>query len=116
MLKIYSYQKCSTCRNAIKYLEKNGMEFKELDIITQRPSTVELERMLKFQDGNLKALFNTSGELYRELKIKDKFPTLSKAEAFSLLTKHGKLIKRPFVIGDAVGLVGFRENEWRKIF
>lgn len=112
MLKVYSYQRCSTCRNAIKYLSNLGVEYREIDIITNRPTRAELERMLKFQGGNLKALFNSSGELYRELNIKDKLPAMSKAQAFDLLSKHGKLIKRPFVIGSDIGLVGFRVDEW----
>jgi hypothetical protein len=27
---------------------------------------------------------------------------------------HGKLIKRPLVLGDGFALIGFREDEWRE--
>ncbi|MNJ93331.1 ArsC family protein [compost metagenome] len=71
---------------------------------------------LKERGGSLKNLFNTSGLLYKEMKISEKFPTMTEAEAIKLLSEHGKMVKRPFVIGDDVHLVGFKEDEWKKVF
>lgn len=68
--------------------------------------------MLKFQDGELRKLFNTSGVQYRELKMKDKLPTMTETEAIDLLSQNGKLIKRPFLLTPATGLIGFNENIW----
>ena len=66
--------------------------------------------------GDLKRLFNTSGELYRELKMSEKLKTMSRPEALALLAKHGKLIKRPFVLTEKTGLVGFDEKRWAEVF
>jgi len=65
--------------------------------------------------GELRRLFNTSGEVYRKLKLKDKLPKMTEREAISLLAENGKLIKRPFLLKGAVGLVGFKEEEWKKM-
>ena len=46
--------------------------------------------------------------------LKDKLPGLSEAEALALLTTNGNLVKRPFLLGPKVGLVGFREAEWKQ--
>lgn len=62
--------------------------------------------------GEIKKLFNTSGQQYRELKIKDKLNSMSVQDAISLLSGNGKLIKRPFLISDSFGTVGFKETEW----
>ena len=35
-------------------------------------------------------------------------------EAIDLLASHGKLVKRPFVLSEDTGLVGFKEDEWKK--
>ena len=67
--------------------------------------------MLAYCDGELRRLFNTSGQLYRELKIK--LPSLSTSEATDLLAGNGMLVKRPFLLLKDTGLVGFREDEWR---
>jgi arsenate reductase len=84
--------------------------------ITQEPPTLEeLKRMLTYQDGNLKKLFNTSGNLYKEMDLKEKLEGMSQAQALDLLHQHGMLVKRPFVLGDGFGLLGFKEKEWEKL-
>ncbi|MNU09719.1 ArsC family protein [compost metagenome] len=54
--------------------------------------------------------------MYKEMKMTDKLPTMSEAEALKLLSENGKLVKRPFVIGDKAHLVGFKEDEWKETF
>ena len=72
--------------------------------------------MLESYNGEIKKLFNTSGQMYRELAIKDKLPSMTNSEAISLLSEHGKLVKRPFLISDAGKRVGFKDEEWSQIF
>ncbi len=115
MIKLYEYPKCSTCRSAVKFLEGKNVSFKKINIVETPPSVTELKKMLRFYDGNVKKLFNTSGQLYREMKIKDKVDSLTTEQATSLLTKHGKLVKRPFILTSKEGAVGFKEEEWKKL-
>lgn len=115
-VKIYSYKKCSTCVKALKFLDKKKVSVDTIDITEKAPSKTELEVMLKNYDGEIKKLFNTSGVAYRELKIKDKIAKMTKAEAFKLLSKNGRLVKRPFVLKGGKGLVGFKEEEWKDLF
>lgn len=61
----------------------------------------------------MKKFFNTSGQLYKELKLKDKLPTMSEEEQYSLLASDGMLVKRPILIGDSFVLVGFKEADWK---
>jgi len=72
--------------------------------------------MLKAYDGNLRALFNTAGGDYRAMNMKEKIAKLSKMEAIDLLTGNGNLVKRPFVMMKADGVVGFNEAEWTAFF
>jgi len=37
-------------------------------------------------------------------------------EALDLLASNGKLIKRPFVLTGDTCLLGFREEDWKKVF
>ncbi len=114
--KVYSYKKCSTCVKALKFLDENNVKAEVIDITEQPPSKQELETMLKNYDGELRKLFNTSGVAYRENNLKEKLPTMTKAQALSMLSKNGKLVKRPFVLKGQKGLVGFKENEWSQLF
>ena len=113
-MKIHTYVKCDTCRKAVKWLRANGLAFDETPIREAPPSPNELRRMLAFYDGDLRRLFNTSGQDYRALGIKDKLADLTPDEAITLLAGNGNLIKRPFLLGGDGGLVGFREEEWAK--
>lgn len=111
-LTVYTYAKCSTCRDAVRWLRDQRIPFVEKPIYEQPPSVAELRRMLARQGGNLRKLFNTSGIQYRERGLAAKLPTLSESEALALLASDGRLVKRPFVLSDEIGLVGFEATQW----
>lgn len=115
-MKVYTYKNCSTCKKATKWLDAKGIGYEELPIRDAPPSIAELKQMLAAQEGELRRLFNTAGGDYRELDMKSKLPTMSDAEAVELLSQRGNLVKRPFVIGKGVALVGFKEAEWAAKF
>lgn len=114
MLKLHAYQGCSTCRNAIKWLKQHDIAFQEIAIRETPPSVADLRAMLDARDGDLRRLFNTSGQDYRALGMKEKLPTMTTDEALKLLSANGNLVKRPFAIDASkkVFLVGFKEDEW----
>jgi arsenate reductase len=116
MLKFYSYKKCSTCRNARKFLDARNIPYEEHPIRETPPSSAELARMLDAYKGNITRLFNTSSQDYRDADLKTLLPTLSADEAFARLQANGNLVKRPFLLGDKVALVGFKEAEWTAQF
>lgn len=114
-VKVYEYSGCSTCRKALKWLDANGVAYETSPIVEAPPSKAELKSMLGFA-RDLKRLFNASGVLYREMGISEKLKTMGEDEALTLLSKHGKLIKRPFVLLKDRGLLGFKEAEWKAAF
>ena len=60
----------------------------------------------------LKRFFNTSGNLYKDMQLKDKLPNMSEEEQLELLATDGMLVKRPLVVGEDFVLTGFKESEW----
>ncbi|WP_042202903.1 arsenate reductase family protein [Paenibacillus camerounensis] len=111
-LKVYQYPKCSTCRSAVKWLKEQGHEL-ELRHIAEQPPTVEELRVLVADSGlPLKKFFNTSGEVYKELGLKDKLAGLSEDEQLELLAGHGMLIKRPVVTDGKKVTVGYKEEQY----
>lgn len=115
-LKVYEYSGCSTCKKALKYLDANKIDYVKVPIVDTPPSIAELQAMLKHVGGDLRKLFNTSGQVYREMKLGEKLATLSEKDALKLLAAHGKLVKRPFALSAKEGAVGFKEGEWDKKF
>lgn len=111
-LKVYHLPQCSTCKGALKWLRARGVEFDERHIKDTPPSIAELKAMLAAQGGEWRRVFNTSGLEYRGQGLAEKLPAMSDAEKLSLLSRNGMLVRRPFVIGPDVGLVGFDEPKW----
>ncbi|QOR66109.1 arsenate reductase family protein [Cytobacillus suaedae] len=109
-LTFYWYPKCGTCRNAKKWLEQHNISFEEVHIVEQPPSKEELESLYQKSGLELKKFFNTSGQKYRELGIKDRMKTASEDELLTLLASDGMLIKRPLVTDGSKVTVGFNEQ------
>lgn len=115
MLKIYTYSKCSTCREALHFLTGHRQQFHEIAIREQPPSRDELRRMLTIYGGDMRRLFNTSGQDYRALDLKTRLPRMSTDETIELLSRNGNLVKRPFLLTPTGGRVGFKEEEWSEL-
>ena len=109
------YPKCSTCQKAKKWLDENKIEYTERHIVEANPSENELRTWYERSGLPLKKFFNTSGLLYKEMKLKDKLPEMSEEEQIALLATNGKLVKRPLVVTDSFVLVGFKPDEWEKL-
>ncbi|MBO6304247.1 MAG: arsenate reductase family protein [Selenomonadaceae bacterium] len=106
------YPRCTTCKKAEKWLNERGIVVTMRDIKENNPTEQELRSWCEKSGLPLKRFFNTSGQKYRELGLKDKLPAMSEDEQYALLATDGMLVKRPlFVDGDFV-LVGFKEQEW----
>jgi arsenate reductase len=114
MLKVYGYLKCSTCRDALKWLNDHGIAHEAKAIRETPPTPAELQAALKLHGGDIRKLFNTSGMDYRALGMKDKLPAMSEDEAIELLSQHGNLVKRPFIIGNGLALTGFKPETWKE--
>ena len=108
------YPKCSTCKKAQKWLDENGAEYTLRDIKTDNPTAEELKTWWKISGLPLKRFFNTSGNIYKEMKLKDKLPEMSGEEQLALLATDGMLVKRPILVGEDKVLVGAKEKEWEE--
>lgn len=104
------YPKCSTCKKAKKWLDEHNVEYTERHIVENNPTYDELKEWFNKSGLPIKRFFNTSGLLYKEMKLKDKLPTMSEDEQLQLLATNGMLMKRPLIVGENIVLTGFKEN------
>lgn len=111
---VLCYQKCTTCKKALKWLDDQKIEYEVRPIKEQNPTKEELEEWHKKSGLPLKRFFNTSGILYKEMSLKDKLPQMTGEEQLALLATDGMLVKRPLVVAGDVVLAGFKEAEWEK--
>ena len=71
--------------------------------------------MIALTCNEIRRLFNTSGQDYKALGMKDRLPEMSEEEALELLASRGNLVKRPFVLTEHGGTVGFKPVEWEAL-
>ncbi|SOC41076.1 arsenate reductase family protein [Ureibacillus acetophenoni] len=110
------YPRCTTCKKAQKWLEENGINYEAIHIVEQTPSKEKLETLWKNSGLPLKKFFNTSGQKYKSLGLKDKLSAMSESEQLELLASDGMLIKRPIVTDGNKVTLGFKETEFEDVW
>ena len=108
------YPPCSTCKKAKAWLDIHKLSYTSRHIKEQNPTKDELTLWYKKSGLPLKKFFNTSGQLYKSMALKDKLPSMSEDEVLSLLSTDGMLVKRPIIVTDTFVLTGFKESEWEE--
>lgn len=109
------YPKCSTCQKAKKWLDNNNLTYTDRHIKEENPTVEELKEWHKKSGLPLKRFFNTSGNLYKELGLKDKLPGMSEEEQYQLLATDGMLVKRPIIVTEEKVFTGFKEETWKEL-
>ena len=113
-MKFFSYNKCGTCRKAKTILDAYKLSYDEINITETPPSKSVLKKAIKAR--GMKKLFNTSGEQYKKLRIKDKIGAMTEAQAIELLSSNGRLVKRPIAVDGNRITVGFDEIEYKEVW
>ena len=114
MIDFFWYPRCGTCQKAKKWLEANNISYEAIDLKEVKPNRQQLEDWFNKSGLPLKKFFNTSGQVYKAMELKDKLPSMSQEEQLDLLASDGMLVKRPIVISGDIILVGFKETDWEE--
>jgi arsenate reductase len=109
------YPKCTTCQKAKKWLEEQGVRYHERNIKEENPTETELAEWSARSGLLFRKFFNSSGLLYKSLRLKERLAGMSEPEQLALLGSNGMLVKRPILIGEDRVWVGFKENEWETL-
>jgi arsenate reductase len=109
------YPPCSTCKKAKKWLDSNDFSYETRHIVNETPTVKELTEWITQSKYPIKKFFNTSGNVYKSLQLKDKIDTMTFDALVSLLASNGMLIKRPLLIHHDIILVGFKESDYEKL-
>lgn len=112
-LKLYSYNKWTTCRKAKAWLKSNDISFEEKDIMSGPPTSSLFNEWVFEQGIPVKTFYNSAGAKYRELNMKERIKFMTDDELVALLASHGSLVKRPILTDGTDVLVGFKEEEWQ---
>lgn len=83
------YPRCSTCQKAAKWLDEHSVAHNDRHIVEENPTAAELAEWIARSGKPSKSFFNTSGNLYKELKLKDPLPEMPEEERYALLATNG---------------------------
>lgn len=109
-MKFYQYPKCSTCKKAYTAIKNKFDTIESIDIKLNPPSINEIKIIHEKSGLDIQKLFNTSGNKYKELNLKEKLKEMSLEEKYALLASDGMLIKRPILIDTDKVLVGNKHD------
>lgn len=112
MIQVYCYNRCTTCKKALKWLDDHGIGYELIDIKAKHPDEETFRKYYSLSGLPLKRFFNTSGIPYREMELAKRLPDMNEDEQLALLATDGMLVKRPLLVGEDFVLTGFREKEW----
>tara|TARA_B100000073_G_C23729819_1_gene570463 strand:+ start:294 stop:662 length:369 start_codon:yes stop_codon:yes gene_type:complete len=112
----FTYQKCTTCRKAKKWLDDNFIEYELVDIVVNPPSREILSQIINNLSNEKRKIFNTRGKSFRDLKLVN-LSDYDDEAIINLLRNDGKLIKRPILkLNNKEFLLGFNEADYKKNF
>jgi arsenate reductase len=101
----------------MKSLESKGIQPDEIvNVFETPPSRERLEEIVARSGLDIQKFFNVSGEVYREMRLKEKLPGMSDAEKLDLLASNGRLIRRPIVFDGERVTVGYKEDEYERVW
>jgi Spx/MgsR family transcriptional regulator len=112
MVKIYGIKNCDSVKKALKFFQQHNIEYSLFDFKEEALSCTKIDEWL--QKVAIKTLFNTRSTTYRNLKLKEL--QLDDTQKKEWLCKENLLIKRPVVEFNNEIIVGFKEEEYKRIF
>lgn len=113
-MQFYCHPTCTTCKKAQKWLDDHSVSYEWINLKETTPNKQQLIELMKQSDRPIKQFFNTSGQVYRQLQLKDKLDEMTTEEAAQLLSENGMLIKRPLAIDQGHVTIGFKEPEYEE--
>lgn len=112
MLTLYGIPNCDSCRNARKFLDQAGIEFRFHDLREDGIERQMLERWMRQVDW--KKLLNSRSATWRGVPDSDR-ADIDQEKALALMLEHPTLVKRPVLERGRQVIVGFSKSEYEKL-
>ena len=112
MIKVFGINNCTSVRNVLKFFEEKGTQIEYVNLKKEKPTWQEMKAIKDKAGFETIELFNSNGNLFAEMGLKEKFASLSEEEAFKLLVTDALLFKRPLVVDGDYVRVGWNKKEY----
>ncbi len=112
MIKIYGIPNCDTMKKAMKWLNKNKINYEFHDY--KKWGVPESELKLWVANAGWEVVFNKRSTTWKNLSDKLK-NGLSEYSAIHIMMENPSAIKRPVLIKDGHLIIGFKEDEYNSL-
>jgi arsenate reductase (glutaredoxin) len=102
--RVYGIKNCDTMKNALAWLEDNGVAYEFVDY--KKDGVVESHLPDWNRRAGWKALLNTRGMMWKRLSDEER-TDVDEAKALTLMAEYPTLIKRPVTDTGSTLIVGF---------
>ena len=112
MIKMYGIPNCDTIKKARKWLDNNGVDY---DFHNYKKDGVPEKQLKKWvENKGWEVLLNKRGTTWRKLddKIKD---SVNQKSAIKIMLDNPSIIKRPVLESGKKLIVGFKDDDYRKL-
>lgn len=109
MIKLYGSASCNSCRKAKAWLEEQGLDFEERNIISDPLTKRELKAILALTETGTEEIIATRSKVYNKFSFD--FNDLSLNELVTVIEENPSLLKRPIVMDETKLQIGFSEDE-----
>jgi arsenate reductase len=113
MTVIYGIKNCDTMKKAFAWLEAHKVDYQFHDYKKDGIAKDQLEKWVRV--AGWETLLNRAGATFRKLPDKDK-EGLTEKKAIALMLAQPSMIKRPVIEKGAKLLVGFKPEDYARVF
>jgi len=97
---------CATCNKARRFLKKRGYKLNYRDLIKDRLTPAELEKLIGARDHE--DFLRPRSSLFQKMRMKDHPP--SRRDAIRMMAREPELIRRPVIVAGGRVVIGYDEN------
>jgi regulatory protein spx len=109
MIKLYGSASCNSCRKAKAWLEKQGLDFEERNIISEPLTKRELKEILSLTETGTDEIIATRSKVYQKFSFD--FNELSFNELVAVIEENPSLLKRPIIMNENKLQIGYSEED-----
>ena len=110
---VYGIKNCDTIKKARKWLDQHGIDYTFHDVRSDGLEESALRGWIK--TVGWETLLNTRGTTWRKLPEQDR-TDMNESKAVQLMLAQPAIIKRPVLKQGKAILVGFKEDDYKKLF
>ena len=113
MIQLYTVPHCEASRRARKWLNHQGLDYQEYNLLLQGPNIrALLYRLLPLLEGEVSELLATGTKAYRP--VKRQLANISLSHWVDYIVEHPELIKHPIICDEVKLQVGFHPEDIRR--